>query len=169
MCVISLCTRGALDTWSRRRSTAALGVTVMRDHSVRFKTDLFDHTSELPENANAGNRFYGRDLAEFLSSGLSAADWGASFVDEDWGWLVLGKSTDARFFEIAIYNLAEDGTPGQNGTNEWGLWLRGFEHRKWLGLFNRSHEVEFPVDVLERLRDQLTAKGIAVEPWSTPE
>jgi hypothetical protein len=25
MCVISLCTRGALDTWSRRRSTAALG------------------------------------------------------------------------------------------------------------------------------------------------
>jgi hypothetical protein len=24
MCVISLCTRGALDTWSRRRSTAAL-------------------------------------------------------------------------------------------------------------------------------------------------
>ena len=26
MCVISLCTRGALDTWSRGRSTAALGV-----------------------------------------------------------------------------------------------------------------------------------------------
>lgn len=25
MCVISLCTRGALDTWSRGRSTAALG------------------------------------------------------------------------------------------------------------------------------------------------
>src|SRR6187551_654533 len=29
MCVISLCTRGALDTWSRGRSTAALGATRM--------------------------------------------------------------------------------------------------------------------------------------------
>ena len=35
MCVISLCTRGALDTWSRGRSTAALG-----DMSERSTTDL---------------------------------------------------------------------------------------------------------------------------------
>src|SRR6187431_2877016 len=30
MCGISLCTRGALDTWSRGRSTAALGGTIQR-------------------------------------------------------------------------------------------------------------------------------------------
>ena len=37
MCAISLCTRGALDAWSRRRSTAALGDTVaspVHDHTV---------------------------------------------------------------------------------------------------------------------------------------
>jgi hypothetical protein len=29
--------------------------------SFAFTSDCFDHTSELPPDANAGNRFYGRD------------------------------------------------------------------------------------------------------------
>jgi hypothetical protein len=35
MCVTSLCTRGALDTWSRRRSTAALGGNLDNEELVR--------------------------------------------------------------------------------------------------------------------------------------
>ena len=35
MCVTSLCTRGALDTWPRGRSTAALGGTIGRMSSYR--------------------------------------------------------------------------------------------------------------------------------------
>ena len=36
MCAISLCTRGALDAWSRRRSTAALGGNVTRSGVSRL-------------------------------------------------------------------------------------------------------------------------------------
>lgn len=34
--------------------------------SLSFKTERFDYKSELPENINAGNRFYGKDVAEFI-------------------------------------------------------------------------------------------------------
>jgi len=42
MCVTSLCTRGALDTWSRGRSTAALGVTI-----AVIRMDAFDYLAVL--------------------------------------------------------------------------------------------------------------------------
>src|SRR5690349_12228372 len=44
MCAISLCTRGALDTWSRRRSTAALGDKVLmhRDEPPKILLHLVD-------------------------------------------------------------------------------------------------------------------------------
>ena len=55
----------------------------MRDFSVCFKTDRFDYSGELPEDANAGNKFYGRDVAEFLATGLSSPSLSTDFLDED--------------------------------------------------------------------------------------
>lgn len=136
-----------------------------RDPSCRFRTERFDYRSELPAEANAGNRFYGRDLAEFLAARLAGGDWSTSVVEEDWGWLVLGKSAAERFIEIAVYNLGDDAGGGQPGSNEWGLWIRAFEKRRWLGLVPRSHEIELPADVAARLQAALHGAGIEPEPW----
>jgi hypothetical protein len=140
----------------------------MRNHSVRFKTELFEYSAVLPEDANAGNRFYGRDLAEFLAKGLSDSSLNMQFIDEDWGWLVFGKTKDNKFLEIAIYNLSEDGTPGQNGTKEWGLWLKALEKVKWLGVFSKNREVEVPASFSGRLRQLLESSGITPVEWQTP-
>lgn len=34
--------------------------------TLQFSTERFDYRSSLPQEANAGNRFYGRDVSEFL-------------------------------------------------------------------------------------------------------
>jgi hypothetical protein len=70
-----------------------------------FTSDRFDHTSELPPEANAGNRFYGRDVADFIAAGLSERGLDASFLDEDWGWQVHGKRPDGPMLEISIYHI----------------------------------------------------------------
>jgi hypothetical protein len=43
------------------------------EHAGRFvfTSARFDHTGELPPEANAGNRFYGRDVAGFIRDGLA--------------------------------------------------------------------------------------------------
>jgi hypothetical protein len=140
----------------------------MRNHSIRFKTERFEYTAALPEDANAGNRFYGRDVAEFLAEGLTAPALSMQFIDEDWGWLVFGKSKDNKFLEIAIYNLSEDGTPGQNGTNEWGLWVKALEKAKWLGILSKNREIEVPEEFSFRLRQLLESSGITPVEWATP-
>jgi len=137
----------------------------MRDHSIRFRSELFDYKGEIPEDANAGNRFYGRDVAEFLAKGLNTPSWNMGFIDEDWGWMTSGKFTDGKFIEIAIYNLSSDGTPGQNGTNEWGLWVRAFEKCKWLLIFSRSTEIECPADLVAALDKLLREAGINAVEW----
>jgi hypothetical protein len=63
---------------------------------IEFTSDRFDHTSELPEDYNAGNRFYGRDLAAFLCDRLNEKVFDLVFGDEDWGWLVDGFAPDGR-------------------------------------------------------------------------
>lgn len=140
----------------------------MHNRSLRFRTERFEYQAELPEDANAGNRFYGADVAEFLAQGLSDGGLGMDYLDEDWGWSVFGKTDDGLFLEIAIYQLSEDGTPGESGTNEWGLWLRAHEKTKWLGLFTRTREVEVPPAFADRLRALLAGAGIEARPWKTP-
>src|SRR4051812_30425492 len=93
--------------------------------SFVFTSDRFDHTSELPPEANAGNRFYGRDVAEYICDGLAARGLDASFLDEDWGWQVHGAHADGSVLEVSIYH--EDG-------DEWQLMLRLLRRERKLGI-----------------------------------
>jgi hypothetical protein len=93
---------------------------------ISFKTEQFEFKSNLPDEYNAGNRFYGRDAAEYFAEKLSAGGFAAECLDEDWGWLILGQAAPATHFEIAVYNINEHGEGGRPGAPEWGLWLRAF-------------------------------------------
>lgn len=134
--------------------------------SLRFATERFDYRSELPETFNAGNRFYGRDVAEFLAQGLTAAGVAATFFDEDWGWLVTAASGSEASFEIAIYNLADHGEGGRPGVGEWGLWVKAYERRKWLGILAKNVEVAVPEALATAVRGVFAEAGIAVAPWA---
>jgi hypothetical protein len=113
------------------------------DHAVwlEFTSDRFDHTSQLPEEANAGNRFYGRDVAEFIVAGLGERGFDASFVDEDWGWQVHVARDGGAMFEISIYHNPDDDHARED---DWALMLRSLRKERALGMFNRFREV--PVD-----------------------
>jgi hypothetical protein len=93
---------------------------------LEVTSDRFDHTSELPADANAGNRFYGRDIAEFVSSGLSARAVDARVAEEDWGWLVLARPRERTILEIAVYHNLDD-EPGKE--DSWNLMVRRRERR----------------------------------------
>ena len=79
-----------------------------------FTSDHFDHSSDLPPEANAGNRFYGRDVASFISAGLTERGIDASFFDEDWGWQAHGNLADESVLEISVYHNP-DGTQATRG------------------------------------------------------
>jgi hypothetical protein len=134
--------------------------------ALQCTTERFDYRSELPEDANAGNRFYGRDLAEWLAGALDAAGHPATFFDEDWGWLVTAAAGAAAPFQIAIYNLAEHGEGGRPGIGEWGIRLQAFERRKMLGLLARNVAVDVPAALERAVRGAFTSAGIALEPWA---
>jgi len=135
--------------------------------AIRFESDRFDYSSELPEEYNAGNRFYGRDLAEFLATNLTEQGYAADFLDEDWGWLVFTKRGTAPEFELAIYNLAAHGEGGRLGVavGEWGLWIRSYEKRKLLGFVPRRIEVQVPQQVLLAIQAAVNSSGSQAESW----
>ena len=70
---------------------------------LSFNSDRFDSTSDLPPEANAGNRFYGRDVAEFIADGLRSRCYRSDFLDEDWGWLVRARTPSRTKLMISIY------------------------------------------------------------------
>ena len=93
---------------------------------LEVESDRFDHTSELPLDANAGNRFYGRDVASFISDGLTARGYRSDFLDEDWGWFVRARSESGTKLEISIYhNIDEDPAAAD-------VWMLNVEERaRW--------------------------------------
>jgi hypothetical protein len=133
--------------------------------SLHWTTEQFDYRGEIPEEHNAGNRFFGRDLASFLSEKLRADDLHTDHIDEDWGWLVLGKGASGQFVEVAIYNLGDDGSEPRKGSADWGLWIGMFEKRRVLLLFNRSVEIPCEEWLLNRLRAIENAAAIVSVPW----
>lgn len=132
--------------------------------SLRFVSERFDYRSELPAEYNAGNRFYGKDVAEFLVAQLEPRGFAADFLDEDWGWLVTGAQ-GPTVFEVAIYNLAEHGEGGRPGVGEWGLWMRSHERTKVLGFLSKRTDVAVPPALVAAIEDAVRAAGAEPMPW----
>jgi hypothetical protein len=122
-----------------------------------FTSDRFDHSSDLPADANAGNRFYGRDVAEFISAGLAGRGFDTSFFDEDWGWQVHGKRPDDSVLEISIYH-----NPDENPatSDDWALMLRLLTRERMLGIVPRFREVEVDDAATSALDDGFRAAGV---------
>lgn len=134
--------------------------------SLQFHSERFDHSSDLPAHYNAGNRFYGADVAQFIAAGLNAGGHEAAALDEDWGWLVSCRFDATSILEVAIYNLSEHREGGRPGAPQWGLWLRAHRKKKILGFLPRSVEVDVTAAQAAVLRDIFAATGIVLEPWS---
>jgi len=137
-----------------------------RGLSLRFDSERFDYSSTLPEDFNAGNRFYGRDVAEFLASELGQRGFETSFLDEDWGWLVSGRNADALRFEVAIYNLADHGEGNRPGIGAWGLWVRAYRVGKLLGFLPRTTEIAVPSELETAVGTAIRAAGAEPQAWT---
>ena len=125
--------------------------------SFAFTSDRFDHSSDLPPDANAGNRLYGRDVADFVAAGLGEQGLDASFFDEDWGWQVHAKRPDGSVLEISIYhNIDED--PATE--DDWELMLRLLVKGRALGIVPRFREIEVDAQAIAALEDAFGEAGI---------
>ena len=69
-------------------------------------------------------------------------------------------------FEVAVYNLSEHSEGGRPGTNKWGLWVRSYERRKWLGLLPKRNEVAVPALVSDAIDQAVRAADATPEPWA---
>ena len=127
--------------------------------SFEFTSDRFDHSSDLPPEANAGNRFYGRDVASFITDGLAGRGLDASFFDEDWGWQAHAKRPGGSMLEISIYH-----NPDQDPASEdvWALMLRLLRKERKLGIA-RLREIEIDADAVSTLEDVFRQAGIALK------
>ena len=135
------------------------------EKSLAFKTEQFDYRSDLPEEYNAGNRFYGRDVADFLTQQLAASGVKAGYLDEDWGWLVEAATPSGVDVEIAIYNINDHGNGGQPGEPEWGLWLRAFVRSKSFGIFTKRTAVAVPAEVEQTISNAIRSAGGTPVEW----
>jgi hypothetical protein len=128
--------------------------------SFAFTSDRFDTSSELPDDANAGNRFYGRDVASFVADGLSARGLDASFLDEDWGWQTHAARPDGTVLEISVYH-----DPDEVGADEWMLLVRSLRRERKLGI-TRHREIEVDAEAVAALEDVFRDAGISLRPAS---
>lgn len=122
-----------------------------------FTSDRFDHSSELPAEYNAGNRFYGRDVAEFVSGGLNARGLESGFFDEDWGWMVHAGLPDDGVLEVAVYHNPEADPATES---DWALMMRSLRKEKWLGVIPRLTERELDPRTLATFEDVFAEAGI---------
>jgi len=126
---------------------------------LELSSDRFDHSSEVPPEYNAGNRFYGRDVAELIADRLAGSGYETTFFDEDWGWMARAWQADGPLLEIAVYHDLED-EPGTE--DSWQLMVRSLDQSRWLGLVPRRREIEVDPDALEALEGVFEREGISV-------
>lgn len=123
-----------------------------------FTSDTFDRSSELPREYNAGNRFYGRDVAEFIATGLGASGYETSFFDEDWGWMARAWRSEGPLLEIAVYHDIDE-----ESERTWQLMVRSLEKGRLLGVVPRLREVEADPEAIGALEGVFREAGMPLE------
>ena len=125
-----------------------------------FTSDQFDRSSDVPAGYDAGARFYGRDVAEFVSAGLNARGMESSVFDEDFGWMVHAPLPDDGVFEVAVYNNPEADPATKS---DWALMVRAVTKVKWLGVVPRVKEREVDAEAVATLEKVFRDAGIRLE------
>lgn len=125
-----------------------------------FTTDRFDRSTDRQTRPNAGDRFYGRDVAEFVSAGLNARGLESSVFEEDFGWMVHAPLPDDGVFEVAVYHDPE-GEPATE--TDWALQVRAVSTEKWLRVVPRVKERELDPDAVAALEDVFRRAGIRLQ------
>ena len=129
------------------------------EHAVwfTFTSARFDHSSELPPEANAGNRFYGRDVASFISAALTERGLDSSFFDEDWGWQAHGRRPDGSVLEVSVYHNPEEDPAAED---DWALMVRLLRKERFLGVLSHFGEVEVDPEAIAALEDVFRSAGV---------
>ena len=122
-----------------------------------FTANRFDHEAQLPSQHNADDRFYGRDVAEFVSVGMNAKGMKSSVFEEDFGWMVHAPVPDDGVFEIAVYHNPQ---VGPAAGSPWALLVRSVSKEKWLGVLPRVSERELDPKAVATLEAVFAESGI---------
>ena len=119
-----------------------------KSYGIQFQSKRFDQTSILPDNFNAGNKFYGSDLAKFITDKLGLLDY--AIVDEDWGWLITGTSNGMRIdYGISDWHDIDNAFGGkpkvaQKTDANWYIVITAYYQSRILGFIPSSKQVDCP-------------------------
>ena len=137
-----------------------------KSYRIELNTERFDQKSELPPDVNAGNRFYGADVARYIISALSLD--GFSVIDEDWGWLVYG-TWDLLELQYGISDWHDvdqrfggNPEPGQETLGNWCLVVSAYEKRRILGMIPYLSAIDCPERYGRELVEAFANDGIGV-------
>lgn len=135
------------------------------EKAILFTSSRFDFTSELPDDDNAGNQLYGRDLAAWLCERLHARGLDAGFFDEDWGWQIGGSVAPGTTYWIGVYCLRDESGPGATQAPDWGLRLRASKREKWFWRLEKTVKVAVPPAVETAVLEAIEAIGASPRAW----
>lgn len=124
----------------------------------RLYTAMFDLSGSLPADANYGNAFYGRDLAEWIEQNVAPDR--LEVIEEDWGWLVLeGLNEESNLTEFSIHGYPDPQQKGDEG-EDWIILVNTHHYGKRMWFFRQRKPVPADPDYLQRLRTALESAGI---------
>jgi hypothetical protein len=127
---------------------------------LEFSTDKFKLTGALPDHINAGNQFYGEDMAKWLCETLP--QWNLTYLDEDWGWLVWSSKDNVPIDErnmICVYAYPA-GNPGASYSGDWMLSILPEHKSRWFGFLTRWKSGPYNLSLAKDVMTALKKLGV---------
>lgn len=116
---------------------------------IEFSTDKFKITGILPNDANAGNQFFGEDVSQWICEILPL--WNLDYIGEDWGWFVFSKKQHSvsERNSICVYAYQQE----NNSINyvKWIIILDSEYLKPYLKFFTRWRKGQFNKDIASEI------------------